>query len=67
MSEGHPAGAGIHPDVRQAAEAMVHETEVIEPDQARHDEYQFFVDAYAETCPRVRDLVQAVTRKVHER
>jgi FGGY-family pentulose kinase len=61
------AGAGIYPGVPQAAEAMVHETEVLEPDKARHDEYQFFVDAYAETYPRLRDLVHAVARKVHER
>lgn len=60
------AAAGVHPGVRQAAEAMVHETEVLEPDPARHQEYQFFVDAYAETYPRIRDLVQAVSRKVGE-
>jgi ribulose kinase len=60
------AGAGVHPDVRRAAEAMVHRTEVIEPDPERHREYQFFVDAYADTYPRVRDLVQAVARKVHQ-
>jgi FGGY-family pentulose kinase len=60
------AGAGIYPSVREAAEAMVHETDVLEPDQERHDEYQFFVDAYAETYPRMRDLVQAVARKVGE-
>jgi sugar (pentulose or hexulose) kinase len=60
-------GAGIYPDVKQAAEAMVHETEVLEPDQARHEEYRFYVDAYAETYPRMRDLIRAVARRVGER
>jgi sugar (pentulose or hexulose) kinase len=60
------AGAGFHAGVQQAAEAMVHEAEVLEPDKDRHEEYQFFVDVYADTYPRIRDLVQAVARKVHQ-
>jgi ribulose kinase len=59
-------GAGIFGSLQEAADAMVHETATIEPDKARHDEYQFFVDAYADTYPRLRELVHAVTRKIGE-
>jgi FGGY-family pentulose kinase len=57
-------GSGLFPGIPEAAAAMVHETDTIEPDAARHEEYQFYVDAYAETYPAMRDLVHRVTRKV---
>lgn len=60
-------GAGLFEDIPEAAAAMVHETDTIEPDRARHEEYQFYVDAYAETYPAMRDLVHRMTRKVSER
>jgi FGGY-family pentulose kinase len=59
-------GAGLFEGVPEAAAAMVHETDTIEPDSARHEQYQFYVDAYAETYPAMRDLVHRVTRKVAE-
>jgi FGGY-family pentulose kinase len=59
-------GAGLFPSIGQAAAAMVHETDTIEPDASRHEQYQFFVDVYAETYPRMRDLVHRVTEKVAE-
>jgi sugar (pentulose or hexulose) kinase len=59
-------GAGIHPSVQNAAAAMVHETETLQPDKQRNEDYQFFIDAYAETYPRLRELVHAMTRKVRE-
>jgi hypothetical protein len=31
-----------------------------------HDEYQFFVDAYAETYPAMRPLVHRTAQKVAE-
>lgn len=46
---------------------MVHETEVVTPDQSRHEEYQFYVDAYIDTYSRMQELVHAVTRRVGER
>ena len=46
--------------------AMVHETDTIEPDPTRHDQYQFYVDAYAETYPQMRGLVHRVSEKVAE-
>jgi hypothetical protein len=45
---------------------MVHETDTIEPDKDRHETYQFYVDAYAETYPRLQELVRAMTRRVGE-
>jgi FGGY-family pentulose kinase len=59
-------GAGLFSSVGEAAGAMVHETDTIEPDSARHEEYKFFVDAYAETYPRMRELVHRVAEKVAE-
>jgi FGGY-family pentulose kinase len=59
-------GAGLFGSVGEAAGAMVHETDTIQPDPARHEEYKFFVDAYAETYPRMRELVHRVTEKVAE-
>jgi FGGY-family pentulose kinase len=59
-------GAGLFSSIGEAAAAMVHETDTIEPDATRHDEYQFFVDAYCETYPQMRELVHRVTQKVAE-
>jgi sugar (pentulose or hexulose) kinase len=59
-------GADLFGNVQEAAGAMVHDTERLEPDKARHDEYQFFVDAYAETYPALREQIHRVTRKVSE-
>lgn len=59
-------GAGLFPTVAEAVDAMVHDAETIEPDPAVHDSYQFFVDAYAETYPAMRDLIHRVSEKVAE-
>jgi FGGY-family pentulose kinase len=60
------AGAGLFGSVQEAAGAMVHETDTIQPDNQRHEDYRFFVDAYADTYPRMRELVHAVARKVSQ-
>jgi ribulose kinase len=57
-------GAGVFPSIQEAAGAMVRETDTIEPDKDRHETYQSYVDAYAETYPRLQDLVRGMTRKV---
>ncbi|HTI13617.1 MAG TPA: FGGY family carbohydrate kinase [Dictyobacter sp.] len=57
-------GAGIFPDLQTAADTMVHETEVIQPDKHRHAEYQPYVDAYIATYPRLQDLVHTIARKI---
>jgi ribulose kinase len=59
-------GAGLFPSIREAARTMVHETDTIEPDPARHEEYRFYVDTYAETYPQMRGLVHRVSERVAE-
>jgi ribulose kinase len=59
-------GAGVFPSIEEAAGAMVHETDTIEPDKDRHETYQFYVDAYAATYPRLQELVRTMTRRVGE-
>ena len=57
-------GAGVHPDIKTAAENMVHTADTLEPDPDRHEEYQFFVDRYMETYPQMRDLMHKTERHV---
>jgi FGGY-family pentulose kinase len=56
------AGAGLFGSVQEAAGAMVHETDTLEPDKAKNEEYQFYIDAYADTWPQMRDLTHRVVR-----
>jgi FGGY-family pentulose kinase len=55
-------GAGIYPDVQEAAKNMVYVERTIEPDQERHEEYRFYVDKYVETYPLLRELMHDVAR-----
>jgi sugar (pentulose or hexulose) kinase len=55
-------GAGIYPDLQTAAEKMVHTERTVEPDPARHAEYEFYVDKYIETYPRMKDLMHDTVR-----
>jgi FGGY-family pentulose kinase len=57
-------GAGIYPDVQAAAERMVHTERTIEPDPARHEEYEFWVERYIETYPQLRELMHKSVRHV---
>jgi FGGY-family pentulose kinase len=57
-------GAGIHPDIQTAAGEMVHVERTIEPDQARHEEYAFFMDRYTELYPLVKDVMHRTSRHV---
>ncbi len=57
-------GAGVYPDIQTAAEHMVHTERIIEPDQSRHEEYQFYVDRYVETYPQMRELMHKTVRHV---
>lgn len=50
------AGAGLYPSMAEAAAAMVHEVETLQPDRHRHVEYAYFVDQYIATYPRLQDL-----------
>lgn len=57
-------GAGFYPDLQEAATAMVHEVDRLEPDPQRHDEYQFYVDAYCAGYPALREQIHAVVDHV---
>jgi ribulose kinase len=53
-------GAELYRDIPEAAGAMVHFKEDIEPDMERHEQYRLVVDTYAATFPRVADLVHGL-------
>jgi FGGY-family pentulose kinase len=60
-------GAGIYPDIPGAAESMVQIERTIEPDQARHEEYNFWADRYIEMYPHIKDVMHRMVRRVSER
>jgi ribulokinase len=57
-------GAGVYPDIQEAASNMVHTTDTIEPDPDMHEEYKFYVDKYAETYPQMKELMHEVAHHV---
>lgn len=57
-------GAGIYPNLQEAARFMVHTSHRIEPDQQRHKEYQFYVEKYIATYLQMRDLMHDVAQHV---
>jgi FGGY-family pentulose kinase len=57
-------GAGLFGSLPEAAAAMVHETDTIEPDPETHEAYRFYVDAYAETYPALRPLVHRMSEHI---
>jgi FGGY-family pentulose kinase len=57
-------GAGVYPDIKEAAKNMVHTERTIEPDQSKHEEYKFYVDKYVETYPQMQDLMHETVRHV---
>jgi FGGY-family pentulose kinase len=57
-------GAGIYPDIPTAAENMVQTERTIEPDQARHEEYSFWMERYLELYPGVKDVMHKTVRRV---
>ena len=57
-------GAGIYPDIKTAAQNMVHTERTIQPDPEAHEEYRFFLDRYIETYPRMKELMHQVS--LHE-
>ncbi len=59
-------GAGYYKTMGEAAEAMVHVVDKLEPDMDRHEEYKFFVDAYIETYPRIQDLQHRMADKLED-
>lgn len=59
-------GAGVYPDIQAAAKGMVHTDRVVEPDQARHDEYAFYLDKYIRSYPAMKDLMHETVRHVSD-
>src|SRR5947209_2588360 len=57
-------GAGTYPSIQEAASHMVHPARWIEPDPARHQEYQFYVDKYIATYPQMRELTHDMVQHV---
>lgn len=55
-------GAGMYPDIQQAAQHMVHSAGRIEPDAKRHQEYQFYLEKYIETYHQMRHLMHDVAQ-----
>jgi FGGY-family pentulose kinase len=55
-------GAGIYSDIPSAAAGMVHTERTIEPDQDRHEEYQFYLERYVETYPRMKELMHKMSK-----
>jgi FGGY-family pentulose kinase len=56
--------SGLHPDVAQAAVAMVRVRDRIEPNPEAHAAYRFYVDQYIATYPRLQDLIHETSRHV---
>ena len=55
-------GAGSFATIQEAARAMVHETETIQPNAKRHEVYQLYLQAYMDTYPQLQQLIYTVTR-----
>lgn len=53
-------GAGIYPDLPTAVKSMVSFDRTIEPDAARHEEYQFWLQRYRDLYRGVRDVQHRV-------
>jgi ribulose kinase len=58
--------AGIYPDIPTAGREMVQTERVLEPNEARHEEYKFWVDRYIETYPAIKDVQHKAVRHVAE-
>jgi sugar (pentulose or hexulose) kinase len=46
---------------------MVHASHRIEPDQQRHQEYQFYIEKYIATYHQMRELMHDIARHVARR
>ncbi|EPD33603.1 FGGY-family carbohydrate kinase [Propionimicrobium lymphophilum] len=49
-------GVGLYESLPDAARYMVHESDVIEPNMERHEQYKFFVDQYMNAWPQMAEL-----------
>ncbi len=56
--------SGLYPTVSEAARNMVKISHRIEPDQANHEAYRFYVDQYIETYSQMSELMHRMTDAV---
>lgn len=49
-------GAGLYPDLQEAAKNMVHTLDRLEPDAGRHEEYSYYLDKYCDTYPQLQEM-----------
>ncbi|MCD4549031.1 FGGY-family carbohydrate kinase [Schaalia sp. lx-260] len=50
-------GAGFYSDLQEAAQHMVHEIDVLEPNQELHEEYQFFLGRYMDNYAALQESI----------
>ncbi|MDY5585598.1 MAG: FGGY-family carbohydrate kinase [Arcanobacterium sp.] len=53
-------GSGVYSSIQEAAKHMVHEIDVYQPNQERHEEYQFYLDRYCEGYPALREQIHTL-------
>jgi len=58
-------GSGFYKDLVEASENMVRVKRVVEPDQKKHEEYEFYFDKYRRTYGALKDLMHDMA--AHER
>jgi FGGY-family pentulose kinase len=56
--------SGLYPTVNEAAKNMVKISDRVEPDQANHEAYRFYVDQYIETYSQMSGLMHRMTDAV---
>ena len=59
-------GAGIYPSIQEAAAQMVKISKVIEPDMARHETYQFYIDQYVKTYESLKDESRKTVQRLEK-
>ena len=55
-------GAGMYPSLQEASKNMVAISGEYQPNQGRHQQYQFFVQKYRETYQQLRNVMHDITR-----
>ena len=57
-------GAGIYDSIEEAASQMVRVEKIIEPDMAKHEEYQFYVEQYVKTYESLKDESKEIVQRL---
>lgn len=59
-------GSGLYVSLKEAADNMVEIDKVYTPNQANHEEYQFYFEKYMELWPMIKDLVHDLVNHVNK-